>query len=306
MIDILFLARQRKAFTAASLRTLMRNTPADLINWLHIYTDGDDSYFGPNFWVEAKDLGIRVNLVTARFGGPVAIMNAFLDTRGTDVFAKIDNDVIVPRLWLESCLQVMNLHPELDLLGIEPPASRTPSRAGGKRMEEPEFKGPLVKSSPAVFGYGVTPSIGGIGLMRRSAWKACDRMTVSGFRGVGGFTSWQLAANSVTKGWIAPPLKVFLLDRLPIEPWVSLSDRYIAGGVQRPWERYDLKDSDLWDWWTACKMDRRLVVSKSEQPDGCFGALLECGHMSILVVGPVPDVMPCGQCVMDCVADHKA
>ena len=35
------------------------------------------------------------------------------------------------------------------------------------------------------------------------------------------------------------PLKVFLLDRLPGEPWASLSRKYIAKGWQRAWSGYD-------------------------------------------------------------------
>jgi hypothetical protein len=65
----------------------------------------------------------------------------------------------------------------------------------------------------------------------------------------GGFTDWQLLHKEVRKGWILPPLKVFLLDRLPMEPWASLSRKYIAAGDQRPWANYKPADAHLWSWW---------------------------------------------------------
>lgn len=67
----------------------------------------------------------------------------------------------------------------------------------------------------------------------------------------GGFTEWQTDNPRVIKGWAFPPLRVFLLDRLPIEPWASLSDEYIRNGWQREWTRYPKTVSSLWEWWRA-------------------------------------------------------
>ena len=66
----------------------------------------------------------------------------------------------------------------------------------------------------------------------------------------GGWTDWQIQHTEIIKGWLCPPIKLFLLDRLPMEPWASLSKRYIAEGQQRPWSLYDQKDAaQLWQWW---------------------------------------------------------
>lgn len=97
--------------------------------------------------------------------------------------------------------------------------------------------------------YAQCDAIGGVGLMRRSAF---GKQRMKPHSTYGGFTDWQIAHPEVTKGWIVPPLKLFLLDRLPLEPWASLSKRYIEEGLQRPWTNYEPKDADaLWSWWKS-------------------------------------------------------
>lgn len=215
MIDILFPTYERREFAVASLRALRANT--DLRQYRLVPHSGNAA-------------------------GPVEIMNQYLAEPGSEIFAKIDNDVIVPPGWLEAGLAVMEAHPELGLLGIEPPASRTSAPwAGGIRIPAPELVG-------VHDGYAPCEAIGGIGLMRRSAF--AGRGALRPHSTYGGFTDWQMAHPEVTKGWIVPPLNVFLLDRLPIEPWVSLSKYYVATGWQRPWTNYTMDDSDLWSWWT--------------------------------------------------------
>jgi hypothetical protein len=223
VIDVLFPVYHRDHFTAAALATLRANTPHGMANII-VHED----------W---------------RNEGPVAVMNRHLANPGSEIFAKIDNDTIVPPGWLESALAVMEAHPELGLLGIEPPASRTPAPwAGGQRIPAPEM---TMQASPGQPTYAPCEMIGGIGLMSRAAFAACasDPMRPHAQNGVGGFSDWQRRHPEVVKGWIVPPLKVFLLDRLPIEPWVSMSRQYIARGWQRPWTNYAPADSALWDWW---------------------------------------------------------
>ena len=230
MIDLIYLAKGRSEFTRASLDALMANT-----NWklarLIVYTDGDP-------WSFLSRSEVRM----APYGGPVAIMNAYLAGPGTPIFAKIDNDVIVPPGWLDRCLGVMEKYGHncgLDLLGIEPWESRTPAPwTNGKR--EPDF---WERDLPFVS----CNSIGGIGLMRRSAFATADQMKPRAI--YGGFTDWQLQHSEVQKAWIYPSLDLFLLDRLPVEPWATLSKEYIRTGRQRPWTNYDPADSALWDWW---------------------------------------------------------
>jgi hypothetical protein len=66
-----------------------------------------------------------------------------------------------------------------------------------------------------------------------------------------GFTSWQEHNDHVVKGFLSPRLPVCLLDRVPVQPWVTLSHAYIAAGWQRDWGPYDEDMSFLWDWFDA-------------------------------------------------------
>ncbi len=191
------------------------------------------------------------------FGGPVAAMLDFISYSDVSaLFAKIDNDVILPPGWLDACLGVMEAHPELDLLGIEPPGSRTPAPWATEREIAPEIArapGSTAITLGHTHGYVHCDAIGGIGLMRTAAFCARAQMRPHGPNGVGGFTDWQLQHKDMRKGWIVPPLNVFLLDRLPMEPWASLSREYIAKGWQRPWTNYRPEDSALWAWWAPIK-----------------------------------------------------
>jgi hypothetical protein len=217
VVDILFPAYKRPEFTAAAAEAIARNTPQGAYR-LVIYED----------WS----------------ANPVDIMKDFLARDGSEIFAKIDNDTIVSPGWWGG-LAVMETHPELGLLGIEPPASRTAAPwAHGKRPAAPELEECYRHGIP---GYVPCESIGGIGFMRRSAFAGREPMRAHS--GYGGFQDWQMANPDVARGWIRPPLQVFLLDRLPIEPWASLSREYIARGWQRSWTNYDPADSALWNWW---------------------------------------------------------
>ncbi len=300
-LDVLFLSHGRPKFTAAALRTLCRNTSRDLIERVYIFTDGDK----PPGFEQFAPLAGMVEFNTDKFGGPVAIMNAFLRYRGRpEVFAKIDNDTIVPPGWLEPAAAVMHGSPDLHLLGIEPPASRTPSKLGAKVPPKPELCGSITRLGIGDLGYAPSTSIGGIGLMRRSAWRGRPPMVPFGFNGVGGFTNWQTSQPGVNKAWMMPPLRVFLLDRLPCEPWSRLSAEYVKRGDQRPWSGYSVADSWLWDWWTVQPATERPLLSVHPALGG-WDALLACGHLVHSAVKP-GDRLPCGACVSDFLDDARA
>lgn len=247
MIDILFLTHNRLDFTRASLAALIANT-----NWLQVHrlvifddvsTDGSYEYLREFVRAGGASSWVNTHFDSLLLGGPVSAMIRYLDKPGgASLVAKIDNDVIVPPDWLDACLGVMEAHPHLDLLGIEPPASRTRAPWATQPSRAPELIGQHS-------GYAPCDSIGGIGLMRTRAFRDREPMRPHGQNGVGGFTDWQLQHRDVRKGWIVPPLDLFLLDRLPMEPWASLSREYIAKGWQRPWTNYRMEDRALWAWW---------------------------------------------------------
>ncbi len=246
MIDLLYLTHNRLAFTQASVASLVRNTQFSEVRCLYLFDD--HSTDGTREFLDSVAWPCETVTISGNHGGPVEVMKKFLAISDAELFAKIDNDVILPPYWLEACLQVMEKHPALDLLGIEPPDSRTAAPwMQGKRAPAPELL-----QAPTQIGYAPCESIGGIGLMRSRAWKDRTPMTSHGPNGVGGFTDWQRQHSDVCKGWIVPPLNLFLLDRLPFEPWASLSREYIAQGWQRPWTNYPLEAKDaLWGWWAA-------------------------------------------------------
>lgn len=247
MIDIVYLAKGRPEFTKASLDALARNTNWKLVQRLIIYTDGTKEIETPiPFFVVLFNKGLHEDSVIFRphpVGGPINIMLDAIESGISAVWAKIDNDVIVPPCWLHRAARVMRNHDELSFLGLEPPLSRTPAPwANGRRIPSPEDR----YEGDGVLTYAPCDAIGGIGLMRTKAFAECDMRQHSTY---GGFTDWQLRRKDLVKGWILPPINLFLLDRLPVEPWASLSKQYITAGEQRPWTNYDPADHRLWDWW---------------------------------------------------------
>jgi hypothetical protein len=253
MIDILYLAHNRLEFTRASFSALVENTNWDIAR-LVVYDDGSDE--------EASQWLYRASNARELWGrsfrwthclSPVSIMADYLtrpkspldQTEGVaNFFAKIDNDVIAPPGWLDQCAETFAAHPELDLLGIEPPASRRPHFSQPFQRQATHD----LEMEPGPPFYVPTSTIGGIGVFRRRAFEARPLNPEGKY---GGFEAWQKSHPEVIRGLIRPALdRLFLLDRLPIEPWKSLSEQYIACGWQRKWRDYDESDSHLWRWWT--------------------------------------------------------
>jgi hypothetical protein len=267
-IDIVFLAANRPEFTAWSLEALAKNTDWSLVRRLIIYTDGVPMRVGFTPLPPIPFDVIEFNHEAV--GGPVAIMNHYLagfqadqypfSPATADLWAKIDNDVIVPPGWLEECVDVMARYPELDLLGIEPPLSRTraPWRPRTATVVVPEECHELTAGGWPVYNhtFAKTDSIGGIGLFRRRAWE--NRPGMQPFSTYGGFTDWQITQGKahagpgkpLVIGWKVPPLKLFLLDRMPMHPYSDLNELYLRTHQQRPWTLYSEETArELAGWW---------------------------------------------------------
>jgi len=264
-ITLLFVAKNRLAFTIESLESLYQNTDWGLVHKMLIVDDGsvDGTAEHLSDWAAKMSKFVDIAIDTAGgYGAPAAVMNAFADACETDIFAKIDNDVIVPPGWLTKCIRVFDENPELDLLGIEPPESRVPSSNRMVRKPAPEREGTVfytsattggkIQTAPAsaipkdCVGYAKCDSIGGIGLMRKRAFTTNEKLRPHST--YGGFTEWQLEHPRVRKGWMCPPLKVFLLDRVPINPYAECSEFYERNRWQRFWTRYPVT-SGIWEWW---------------------------------------------------------
>lgn len=226
MIDILYLAHNRLEFTQATMEALIANTNWRLVDRFVIYDD--NSIDGTREFIDGLDFWKAREVRHGTYGSPVQVMIDFLSSvspHDRKPFAKIDSDTMVPRGWLDECARIMDVHGELDLLGIEAFNEVVPGTCEHR-------------------SYRMAAHIGGIGLMRSSAF-----VTVPRPNGRFGFTAWQEQNDKVIKGWINPSLPVFLLDRLPREPWMTHSNTYREKGWQRPWGPYEEKDKPLWSWW---------------------------------------------------------
>jgi glycosyltransferase involved in cell wall biosynthesis len=226
MIDILYLAFNRLEFTRQSMTAMTANTDWEEVRKLVIYDDGSTD--GTREYLESLEYPCEFEIRRSRLGSPVAIMNDYLRRSPANLFAKVDSDTMLPSGWLKECLKVMDRRPRLDLLGIESFNDVSPGET------QRDFR-------PSQF-------IGGIGLMRHRCFGTLPKPN-----GRFGFTQWQRSSPGVVKGWIDPSLPVFLLDKLNLEPWRSLSREYISKGWQRPWPQYNDSESLLWEWWNPCR-----------------------------------------------------
>jgi hypothetical protein len=241
MIDILFLAHNRLEFTKLCLANLIKNTNWSEVARLVIYddesTDGTREYlhsFDPGICKIEFEGKVNVEVRTGSFGSPVAIMNNYLRRDPALMFAKIDSDTMVPSGWLDECLRVMDMHPRVDLLGIEAFRPVQPGQHDSRSIDSAAF-------------------IGGIGLMRSRAFRySMPNPDGKHF----GFTAWQEHDTELEKAWLNPALPVFLLDWIPREPFRSLTKDYVSKGWNRDWSTifpeqcpYPEDRKDLWSWW---------------------------------------------------------
>ena len=251
VIDLVYLTKNRLEFTRQSWAAMVANTNWDLVDRLLVFDDlskdGTAQFISEQLaaWDVAR---CPVVLRAAAYGGPVVVMLQLLSRPGADIFAKLDNDVVVPPGWLDRCMDVMAIHPELSLLGIEPPDSRR--LTDGTSDQE---------MTPGPNRYVECNSIGGIGLMRRAAFQG--RRPMCPHSVWGGFTEWQLRHKDVIKGWVAPSLELFLLDRMPVKRWADLSQEYMRRNWQRAWYVYPEAAAHLWSWWTPVESEVPCSVS---------------------------------------------
>ena len=226
-IDIVYLSWNRLEFTKTSFAALAKHTDWPSVARLVIYDDGSTD--GTSEWLQEEGAKVPVPAFEFRavsFRAPAATMNDYVATSDADIFAKIDNDIAVPRGWLNAMLRVMRRKPEIELLGME--AARTgPPRRGVKN-----------------YGFEPASHMGGVGLIRTSAF---DNRRPIAARGRFGWTEWQHRYKPI-RGWIKPDLRVVQLDLIPEEPWRSLAAEYVASGWSRRWTPYDPLRPWWWEW----------------------------------------------------------
>ena len=229
-VDLLYLAKNRLEFTKESFSALLSNTDWNLVKSFYVYddgsTDGTAEYLTDTIIANREILPDKTVLRQTDFGSPVRITNDFVVQVDSPLLAKIDNDIVVPEKWLTRCVQVMDGSPELQCLGIE-----------AFYEIEPDVT--------VCRGWIRAIHTGGIGLFRRAPFEEVLPIAYGTYFGFG---NWQQRGDGLMCGWIKPSLPVFLLDRLPFEPFRSLTLSYIEKGWQRDWGPYDSSQQDLWTW----------------------------------------------------------
>jgi len=222
-VEILYCAWNRLEFTSATWAWMCAHTNWDLADSIVVYDDGSEDGT-QEFLKDAVDSApVKAELRIGDFRSPPAIMNHYIATayKGR-IFAKIDNDIALPGGWLDRMLGVMEENPKLELLGMEAGMIAMQGR-DGQTYEK--------------YTYDEADHIGGVGLMRAKAFKERPQIP---YRGRFGFTEWQ-DRYELKAGWIRPDITCPQLDRVPIEPWASLAEKYVDNGWSRPWPKYDDK-----------------------------------------------------------------
>jgi len=232
-VDLLYVAFNRLAFTKESFTRLKSYTDWDLVRRFYVYDDGSTD--GTKEWLmeAVEDVPAEVEFRHTIFGGPIGVMRDFIESAEAPILAKIDNDAVVMPQWLYICHRTMEDHPELDVLGIEG-YQGTPSLS-----VDPDSKR----------GYVRTQAVGGLALIRRKLFQSSTLRPISDI--YSGWWYWQRGEGaSAVKGWLNPSIPVFVLDRIPFDPWNRLSREYVDKAWQRPWWKYNaVQDKFLWQWW---------------------------------------------------------
>jgi hypothetical protein len=246
-VEILYTAWNRLAFTRVSFELLKRNTDWSKVSRLTVYDDGSED--GTREFLATAGEDIPVLAYEVRDGGwrsLGATMNDFASLTEAELFVKVDNDIAMPPGWLGCVLSAWKRHPEYELVGMEA-----------------AWNGPFDGMKPAA-RYTILPArhIGGVGLMRTEAFTRRRAVPLSlGKNGRAGFTIWQ-HRHHPRAGWLKPDIPNIQLDRIPDEPWRSLSLGYVEMGWARGWEPYE---HDMKGWWAWLPKDLVKLASASRK-----------------------------------------
>jgi glycosyltransferase involved in cell wall biosynthesis len=224
-VPLLFPTLNRLEFTRIALENLIENTPPDLVSEILIIDakseDGTAEYLKSML---GRLEPFKPRIVENPTRHIVSTMKLAASMVTSEWIAKIDSDVMVPQGWLETSIAAVKRYPEIWVLGIGPMHDLAPVPKEGMRYARSRY-------------------VGGVGLFRKAAWEGIKALRAP----YSGWMEHQIASSWV-KGWAYPHVKVFLLNRLPFEPFLGLSLKYQSNGWQRPWGLYAEKYQDLWTW----------------------------------------------------------
>lgn len=224
-VDVLYLAWNRREFTTATWSWMLAHTNWSLVDKLVVYDDGSEDGTLEFLREAVEDAPVKAEFRISNFGSPPGVMNHYIATSEAEWFAKIDNDIALPGGWLDALTYVVKRNgTRVELLGMEAGMVELAGRDG--------------KEWDGRYDWVGSTHIGGVGLMSVEAFK---RRPPIPYRGRMGFTEWQ-SRYGPHRGWIVPDIHCPQLDRVPREPWMSLSEQYVANGWQREWPKY----SEAW------------------------------------------------------------
>ena len=242
MTELLFLTHNRRAFTQHALTALRVNTDWTRVSKLWLFDDSSTD--GTLQLVEqfASQCTCETFIVRGGWGSPVDAMGLFLENTTSQLVAKIDNDTMLPPGWLLDCERLMEENTDVDLLGIE--ARGRANSDGHVQIPNCAPSGHVRKVVPAEF-------IGGIGVFRNAAFRDLPMPRRENQQPGRKWFGWQHYQHrfKLRAAWIEPSLEVFLLDRMNVEPWRSLSKEYVRAGWQRqePY-LYGPQWKPVWEW----------------------------------------------------------
>lgn len=272
-LDLIFPAHNRLEFTREAWEALVQNTDWGLVRKLSVYsvesTDGTHEFLRN---AVGTFKGTQIELVKVPLTPIVKLQTDFIAKSTAPFVGKIDNDAIVPPGWLRTSIGVLERHPELSLLGVE-------AMLEVKTVPETEY------------AYEETPFISGLFIARREAFSESQANAYGRYYG---YEEWQRTKIAhLKKGWIKPSLPVFLLDRMPQEPWITLSKMYEKNGWQRPSYFY-LPECKIWDWkWPGGKSGKVYRKIPDINCKTCGGR----GRVSLPNMGGVFAYKPCPNCI---------
>lgn len=276
-LDLIFPAHNRLAFTQEAWEALAANTDWELVQKLTVYSvessDGTHEFLKKaTFLLSNKVPKVPVELIRVPTTPVVKLQTDHIAKSKAPYVGKIDNDAIVPPGWLRTSIGVLERHPELSLLGIE-------AMLEVKAVPETEYT------------YSDAPFISGLFIARREAFAGSQPTAYGRYYG---YEEWQREKIPLLKkGWIKPSLPVFLLDRMPQEPWVSLSQMYERNGWQRPSYFYK-PECTLWDWkWPGGKSGKVFKKVPDIACKTCGGR----GRVPVPNLGGVFAYKPCPLCI---------
>ncbi len=226
-IDLLYLCHGRLEFTKKTLTTLVENTDWSMVDNFVVYNDAAPDLHETTKFLKLGGAPEWADVRLTNLASPVGVMKHFIHRSECDVFAKIDNDIMCPPGWLNAMAGVMEANEDLELLGME---------AG-----RPEA---LAQEGDCAWTVTEASHIGGVGLMRRSAFEGRKLNADGRF----GFTEFQ-HHHLPTRGWITPDLRVFSLDQIPFNPWRGYTMEYLGEeNLQRDWPCYPDDMERHWAW----------------------------------------------------------